>query len=164
MTLWRTADSKDVIELTAYTPSACEDPAPDPWLHHNFCAASLNGRATPAWQRELSETPWRVDRGAIVTEYIQQLKDAIRRRYGAEATHVESVAIKEEFQGKTVWDGLVEVFDLKDHHDAGRVYAWAYDLDGASTGRRGVTVLHIHPIKSAREAVKAAIAQENESP
>jgi hypothetical protein len=34
---------------------------------------------------------------AIVTEYIQELKDVIRRRRGAEATHVESVPIKEEF-------------------------------------------------------------------
>jgi hypothetical protein len=103
-------------------------------------------------------------RGAIVTEYIQELKDVIRRRHGAEATHVESVAIKEEFQGKTVWDGVVEVFDLKDHRDAGRVYAWAYDTDDPSSRRRRVTVLHIHPIKSARDAVKAAIERENGSP
>jgi hypothetical protein len=44
--------------------------------------------------------------------YIQELQDVIRRLHGAEAKHVESVPIKEEFQGKTVWDGIVEVFDL----------------------------------------------------
>jgi hypothetical protein len=35
----------------------------------------------------------------------------------------------------------------------------AYDTDGASKRRQRVTVLHIHPIKSARDAVKAAIAR-----
>lgn len=92
-------------------------------------------------------------------EHIRELKDVIRRRHGAEATHVESVAIKEEFHGKTLWEGVVEVFDLKDHRDAGRVYAWAEPTDDPSN-RRHVTVLHIHPIKSARDAVKAAIARD----
>lgn len=92
--------------------------------------------------------------------YIEELKDVIRRLHGAEATHVESVPIKEEFQGKTVWDGVVEVFDLEGHAEAHRVYAWAHDTDDPNKPRRHVTVLHLHRIKSARDAVRAAIVQE----
>jgi hypothetical protein len=120
------------------------------------CEEPQNAAPLLQWQRELSEILdlQRVRRGAIVTEYIQELKDVIRRRHGREATHVESVPIKEEFQGRTLWDGVVEGFDLTDHRDAGRVYAWAYDADDPSNRRRSVTVLHIYPIKSARDAVR----------
>ena len=90
--------------------------------------------------------------------YIQELRETIRRLHGAEATHVESVAVKETFQGKTVWEGIVEVFDLHGHPKASRVYAWSHDTDGPQ--KRHVTVLHVAPITSAVEAVRAAIVQE----
>ena len=92
--------------------------------------------------------------------YIDELKDIIRRLHGAEATHVDSVPVKETFQGRIVWDGVVEVFDLTNHPTAFRAYAWAHDTDDPMNPRRHVTVLHIHPIKSAQDAVKAAIIQE----
>ncbi len=84
----------------------------------------------------------------------------IRRLHGAEATHVESVPVKETFKGQTVWEGIVEVFDLVGHPTAHRVYAWAHETDDPNKPIRHVTVLHLHPIKSAQDAVKAAIAQE----
>jgi hypothetical protein len=43
--------------------------------------------------------------------HIDELRDVVRRLDGAEATHVESVPVKESFRGKTVWDGIVEVLD-----------------------------------------------------
>jgi hypothetical protein len=89
---------------------------------------------------------------------IQELRETIRRLHGADATHVESVPVKETFQGKTVWEGTVEVFDLDGHPKASRVYAWAHCTDGPK--KRHVTVLHIAPITSAVEAVRAAIVQE----
>lgn len=92
--------------------------------------------------------------------YIEELRDVIRRLHGAEATHIESVPVTETFQGQTVWDGVVEVFDLEDHPAAWRVYAWAHDTDDPNNPRRHVTVLHAHPIKSAQDAVRAAIVQE----
>ena len=61
--------------------------------------------------------------------YIDELKDVIRRLHGAEATHIESVPAKEMFQDKTVWEGIVEVFDLRGHPKAARVYAWAHETD-----------------------------------
>ena len=80
--------------------------------------------------------------------------------HGAEATHVESVPVKETFQGRTVWEGIVEVFDLNDHPTAHRVYAWAHETDDPQKPVRHVTVLHLHPIKSAQDAVRAVILQE----
>jgi len=92
--------------------------------------------------------------------YIEELRDVIRRLHGADARHIESVPVKESFQGQTVWDGVVEVFELIGHPKASRVYAWAHDTDDPVHPRRHVTVLHIHPITSAQAAVKAAIVQE----
>jgi hypothetical protein len=92
--------------------------------------------------------------------YIQELQDVIRGLHGVESEHIASVPVKEVFRGKTVWDGIVEVFDLKGHPSAFRVYAWAHDTDDPANPRRHVTVLHAHPIKSAQDAVRAAIIQE----
>ena len=44
--------------------------------------------------------------------YIEELQDVISRLHGSQSIHIESVPIKETFQGKTVWEGIVEVFDL----------------------------------------------------
>ena len=54
-----------------------------------------------------------------MSEYIQELRDVIRRRHGAEATHVESVPIKEEISGQDSmrWSG--RSLRSKDHRDAG---------------------------------------------
>ena len=101
------------------------------------------------------------DSRALRMRYIEELRDVIRRLHGAEATHVESVPVLETFKGQTVWKGFVEVFDLVGHPTAHRVYAWASDTgDPNNPQRHHVTVLHLHPIKSARDAVRAAIAQE----
>jgi len=92
--------------------------------------------------------------------YIEELRDVIRRLHGAEPVHVESVAVKETFKGQTVWEGIVEVFDLIGHPTAHRAYAWANDSDDPKQPRQHVAVLHLHPIKSAQDAVRAAIVQE----
>ena len=92
--------------------------------------------------------------------YLEELQDIIRRLHGAEATHVESVPVKETFQGQTVWEGVVEVFDLAGHANAHRAYAWAHETGNPDKPIRHVTVLHLHPIKSAQDAVRAAIMQE----
>ena len=50
-----------------------------------------------------------------MSAYLDELRDVIRRLHGVEATHVKSVPVKEMFGGQTVWDGIVEVFDLHGH-------------------------------------------------
>jgi hypothetical protein len=92
--------------------------------------------------------------------YIEELKSVIRKLHGAEPKHIESVPVKEVFNGQTVWDGVVEIFTLSGHLVASTVYAWTHDTDDPENPHRHVTVLGVHPIRSARDAVKAAIAQE----
>ena len=92
--------------------------------------------------------------------YIEELRDVIRRLHGAEPTHVESIPVTETFGGQTIWDGIVEVFELKGHPKASRVYAWAHGTDDPQKPRRHVTVLHIGAVTSAAMAVKAAIVEE----
>jgi hypothetical protein len=59
------------------------------------------------------------------------------------------------FQGRTAWQGAVEVFDLLCHQKAKRAYAWQYE-DGEET--KSVAVLEIPPVDSPQSAVKIAIA------
>lgn len=91
--------------------------------------------------------------------YIEELREVIRRLHGVESKHIESVPIKETFQGKTVWEGAVEVFELVGHPKAQRAYASAHDTDDPKK-RRHVTILHLGPITSPLLAVRAAIIQE----
>ena len=91
--------------------------------------------------------------------YIDELRDVIRKLHGVFATHVETVPIKETHEGKTVWEGEVEVFVLHDHPKTDRVYAWAHETDNPDSPKRTVTVLHVPPITSPRKAVQASIVQ-----
>jgi hypothetical protein len=93
--------------------------------------------------------------------YVEELRSVIRKLHGVEATHRESVPVKEVFNGQTVWEGLVEVFDLKDHPKTNRIYAWSHDTDAPGNPQRHVTVLHIPPVVSPITAVRAAIIQES---
>jgi hypothetical protein len=91
--------------------------------------------------------------------YIEDLREVIRRVHGVEATYLESVPVKEEFGGTPVWEGNVEVFEIHSHPKAEKVYAWAHQTDTPKKPRY-VTVLHMGPVTSAVEAVRAAIVQE----
>ena len=93
-----------------------------------------------------------------MTEYVEELKNVIRELHGVESRHIESVPVKETFQGKTVWEGIVEVFELRGHPKATHAYAWSHDTDDSK--RRHVAVLRIPPVVSPVTAVRAAIAQE----
>jgi len=90
---------------------------------------------------------------------IEGLAKAILDLHGCNATWIKSVPVKEIFEGETVWEGVVQVFDLIDHPKATRCYAWSHELEG-SKKRRFFAVLHQGKIDSAKAAVKAAIINE----
>jgi hypothetical protein len=92
-------------------------------------------------------------------DYIQELEAAILNVHGASATHVETVPVTEEFQGETVWQGEVEVFDIRGHPKAKRCYGWGYSTD-EDQGRKYVAVLELPPVTSPQTAVKAAVVSE----
>ena len=91
---------------------------------------------------------------------VEELREVIRRLHGVESTHVASIPVKETFQGRTVWDGVVEVFELIGHSSATKLYAWSHATEDPESPRRTVTILHGHPITSPLLAVRAAILQE----
>ena len=91
---------------------------------------------------------------------IEELQDVIRKLHGVESRHLRSVPVTEKFQGKTVWDGVVEVFELIEHETAPWVYAWTHKTDDPANPKRHVTVLHLGPVRSPETAVRAAIIQE----
>jgi hypothetical protein len=88
---------------------------------------------------------------------ITKLKDAIRATHGCESLHVESVPVKEVFEGPLAWEGTVEVFDLIGHPKATRAYAWTY-REGKQN--KTIAVLGIAPVDSPQSAVKVAIASK----
>lgn len=86
-------------------------------------------------------------------EYIERLKMAVEHLHNCSARHVSTVPVHETFQGQTVWQGEVEVFDLTGHPKAKRCYGWSH-LDGAKDeSERFVAVLEIPPVDSAQKAV-----------
>ena len=93
-------------------------------------------------------------------DYIAQLQDAIRDLHGCESTYLETVPVTETFEGKTVWDGEVEVFEIRGHPKATHAYAWSHRAGKNDKETRYITVLQIPPVTSPETAVKAAIASE----
>ena len=89
----------------------------------------------------------------------KQLRKAIRNLHGCGSTWTGAVRVKETFKGETVWEGLVQVFNLIDHPKATVCYAWSHAIDD-STKRRFVAVLHQEPVTSPGAAVRASIVQQ----
>jgi hypothetical protein len=87
------------------------------------------------------------------------LSRAIYDLHGSKATWVESVPVKEVFEGETVWEGIVQVFNLLNHPTDKRCYAWSYQLEG-SKKRRFFAVLHQGVVDSPEKAVRAAIVRD----
>jgi hypothetical protein len=93
-------------------------------------------------------------------DYIAQVQVAVSQLHNCGATWRSTVPVHEVFQGKTVWQGDVEVFDLHGHAKAKRAYGWSH-LDGKNDERtRFVAVLEIPPVESAETAVRVQIVKD----
>ena len=64
------------------------------------------------------------------------------------------------FQGKTVWEGVVEVFELIGHPTTERLYGLTRRTIQQIRAVMLRFCIPIHPIKSAEDAVRAVIIQE----
>jgi hypothetical protein len=89
--------------------------------------------------------------------YVDQLADAIQKTHGVEARHLETVPVKEVFQGKAAWEGEVEVFSVEHPSGASRCYGWGYPSDADPKRMEFVCVLGAGPVTSPLTAVQAAI-------
>jgi hypothetical protein len=91
-------------------------------------------------------------------DYIEALQDAIKKLHGCDSTYLESVPVHETFQGKTVWAGEVEVFEIRGHPKAKRCYGWAHKEGEKEEHTRYIAVLEISPVDSPQRAVQVSIA------
>ena len=89
---------------------------------------------------------------------IERLEKAIWDLHGYKSKHSRSMAVHETFEGETVWQGVVEVFELDSHPRAKVAYAWSYKADSGE--RRYVAVLGVPPINSPQDAVRAYVVTE----
>lgn len=91
-----------------------------------------------------------------------QLKQAVESQHGGTATHVQSVPIHQSYNGKTTWNGAVQVYDLADSPSgATRAYAWSCGREDGS--RQFIIVLRAGPVTGPREAVMAAMVSETKN-
>lgn len=97
-----------------------------------------------------------------MSERIERIRRAVEEMEGCEAQHVMSQPILELYNSQPVWDGVVEVFDLTNHPKADqdsfspfRAYAWEAKNDKGDT--EYTVVLGLPPIRTPRDAVKAAV-------
>lgn len=89
-----------------------------------------------------------------------QLQAAVEGMHHCRAHLTQSVPVAEAFNGQSVWDGVVHVFDLEGHPTASRAYAWSSPVEG-SDRRKFFAVLHVPPIVSPVDAVRAAIVADH---
>ncbi|MBA3443794.1 MAG: hypothetical protein H0T58_02925 [Gemmatimonadales bacterium] len=85
------------------------------------------------------------------------LKKAVEDLHDCEASFLSTEHVRESFDGKPVWDGGVSLFALTGHPAATICYAWSAEAPGSSH----VTfyaVLHLAPVESSRDAVRASLA------
>ena len=90
---------------------------------------------------------------------IDQLRNAVESQHGGAAALTGSVPVKETYEGQTVWEGVVSIFNLDGHPSATIAYAWSSPIQG-SNKRRFFAVLHLGGIRSPQDAVRAAIVAE----
>jgi hypothetical protein len=83
--------------------------------------------------------------------YLTKMRNFFRDHYHCEATHIETVSVIDRPQGKAVWKGKVEVFQLSGHPSTSRGYAWVFDKMKDS----GIIALpEIPPVVSPETAVQ----------
>jgi len=93
-------------------------------------------------------------------DYIAQVQVAVSQLHNCGATWRETVPVHEVFNGQTIWQGDVEVFDLHNHPKAKCAYAWNH-LDGKRDQRtRFVAFLEISPVVSPKTAVQVQIVKD----
>lgn len=67
--------------------------------------------------------------------------------------------VREEFKGKTVWEGMVHVFNVK-RPKADRCFVWTSEVEGTNR-RKFYAVLTIPPVNTALNAVRATIVADS---
>lgn len=96
----------------------------------------------------------------VTSPYIERLRMTVEQLHRCTAVHVATTPVHEIFNGKTVWQGDVEIFKIEKHPRAKKCYAWSHREGPNDQDERFVTVLEIPPVGSAQSAVRAQIAKD----
>jgi len=92
---------------------------------------------------------------------VEDVKRAVENLHHCKAFYIEDVAVMENFGDQTVWSGIVHVFKIEGKSKADKCYAWSSPIEG-STKRHYYAVLHVPPIDSPENAVRASIVNDHE--
>ncbi len=97
----------------------------------------------------------------MILDDTKNVQQSVETLHSCQAKLREIVRVIEEFKKQRVWDGLVYVFDIEGHPNATTCYAWSSPIKG-SNKRKFYAVLHIPPVESPADAVRAAIRRDYE--
>ncbi len=87
---------------------------------------------------------------------------AVEGLHEGQATFDHDVAVIEQFDGATVWEGVVSVFNLEGHPDTDTCYTWSEPVK-CSDKRRFFAVLKVPPVDSPEAAVRASIMADHKA-
>src|SRR5829696_1849751 len=105
---------------------------------------------------QLSGREPRIDGLTLMDAVEQELKIAVERQHGGTAHLAYIDAVSATIQGRSVWGGIVLVFDLHGQAEAEFFYNCTSTAEG-SRGREAHVVLQGPAIRSAYDAVIAAL-------
>ena len=89
-------------------------------------------------------------------EYRESVQEAIENRAKCPAVYQGTQPIKFSMDGKVLFDGKVEVFQLKDHPQAKLAFGWGFE--NKIKKMEYVTVMGIPPLDTPLAAVKGYVA------
>jgi hypothetical protein len=89
--------------------------------------------------------------------YFEFLRNAIKDAHGCDCRHVKTVFVTEEFQG-AVWEGEVDVFELRDHPTATQCYAWWPRDQEPNSDPRVQVMLALPPATTPELAIRSFLA------
>ena len=87
------------------------------------------------------------------------LKEAIKNLHGCDSAWVEAVPVRETFEGEAVWEGTVQVFDLKGSPNRQTLLCLVCMPLTIRRSAGSVAVLRQGPVDSPQTAVRAAIVR-----
>lgn len=89
---------------------------------------------------------------------MNDLRAAVEALHECTAKFVEDRVVREAFEGRPVWAGVVTVFSV-DHPETDTCYAWSSPVEG-SDRRKFYAVLKKPPVDSPEAAVRASIVSD----
>lgn len=85
-----------------------------------------------------------------------QGKEGSVDHFGCDAVLRETVHVRQDYLGRTFWEGDVEVFELDGHPSAQRAYVVRCNRDRT----QAYSVLHAGLVESPESAVRAVVVHE----